>query len=94
MSTGRPSFSQVRLGGGMPLEMHSRVMDLWRITERSAGLPVRMDGGTRKVKRAEELFSSLQLIKKKELQKFREEYLPKLLRLWGVHLKHKLHLLQ
>lgn len=65
MSTGRPSFSQVRLGGGMPLEMHSRLMGLWRITERSAGPLVRMDGGTRKMKSADELFCSLQLIKKK-----------------------------
>lgn len=35
----------------MPLEMHSRLMGLWRTTERSAGPVVRMDGGTRKMKR-------------------------------------------
>lgn len=47
-STGRPSFSQVRLGGGTPLETHSRLMGWLRTTERSAGPVVRMDGGTRK----------------------------------------------
>lgn len=46
-STGRPSFSQVRLGGGTPLETHSRLMGWLRTTERSAGPVVRMDGETR-----------------------------------------------
>lgn len=48
VSTGRPSFSQVRLGGGTPLEMQSKLICLLRTTERSAGPLVRMDGGTRK----------------------------------------------
>lgn len=51
MSTGRPSLIQVMLGGGMPLDIHSRLMGLWRTTERSAGPVLRMDGGTGEVKR-------------------------------------------
>lgn len=51
VSTGRPSLSQVMPGGGMPLEMHSRLMDLWRMTERSEGPVLRIDGGTRKKKK-------------------------------------------
>lgn len=50
MSTGRPSLIQVMLGGGMPLDIHSRLMGLWRTTERSAGPVLRMDGGTGEVK--------------------------------------------
>lgn len=53
VSTGRPSLSQVMLGGGKPLEMHSRLMGLWRTTARSAGPVVRMDGGTGEMKRIE-----------------------------------------
>lgn len=40
------------VGGGIPLETQSRLTGLWRITERSVGPLVRMDGGTAEVQRA------------------------------------------
>lgn len=59
VSTGRPPLSQVMLGGGMPLEMHSKLMGLWRTTDRSAGPVVRMDGGTGEMKRIVILLKTL-----------------------------------
>lgn len=60
----------------MPLEMHWRLMGLWRTTERSAGPVVRMDGGTRKMNRIEDrgiflktLYNSKFILKKEEKKK-------------------------
>ncbi|TNN27256.1 hypothetical protein EYF80_062600 [Liparis tanakae] len=58
VSTGRPSFSQVTLGVGKPLETHSRTTGRRRTTERSAGPLERMDGGTAAVGRRPLLLQS------------------------------------
>lgn len=71
--------------------MHSRLMGLWRTTERSAGPVVCMDGGTRKMKRIIfSHFATETLKKKKELTQRQREYLPKVEHPYGLHLKHKL----
>ena len=64
VSTGRPSLSQVMLGGGMPLEIHSRLMGLWRTTARSAGPLVRIDGGTAKVQKIDFLVLHIYILQK------------------------------
>ena len=48
----------------MPLEIHSRLMGLWRTTARSAGPLVRIDGGTAKVQKIDFLVLHIYILQK------------------------------